>query len=367
MLGDDARFEVGEVLGRGTFGKVFDCFDRKRRRRVAVKVVRRVPRYLEAARIEADILFRLGDVADENGEDASHCVRLLKHFSHHGHECLAFERLGPSLLDFLKSNQYRPFETRTLRRVAAQLLEALAFLHDACHLVHTDLKLENVLFTSSEVVKLAVPESAARCGVVPADMAPSPVTTTATTTLEYLRPASAAIKLIDFGGATVGTGGLKQGVINTRQYRSPEVVLELGWSFPSDVWGLGCILMELFTGDLLFPTHDEWEHLALMERVVGRFPPNLIRACAKRDAYFSASSGMVRWPAASTREFNVEHVRRADALSRVVSSKSANCVEDDPSAFTDLVSRMLVLDPAVRSTARELRRSSSFVSPTDML
>jgi len=33
-----------------------------------------------------------------------------------------------------------------------------------------------------------------------------------------------------------------------------QVTLETGWSFASDVWGAGCIMAELYTGDLLFPT-----------------------------------------------------------------------------------------------------------------
>ena len=34
----------------------------------------------------------------------------------------------------------------------------------------------------------------------------------------------------------------------------PEVTLEIGWSYPSDVWSVGCMVAELFTGDLLFAT-----------------------------------------------------------------------------------------------------------------
>lgn len=34
----------------------------------------------------------------------------------------------------------------------------------------------------------------------------------------------------------------------------------------SDVWSLGCILVELYTGNLLFRTHEHLEHLAMMVR-----------------------------------------------------------------------------------------------------
>ncbi len=62
-----------------------------------------------------------------------------------------------------------------------------------------------------------------------------------------------AAAVIDFGGATYDSQH-KTRIVNTRQYRAPEVVLQSGWSFPSDVWGCGCILAELLSGELLFNT-----------------------------------------------------------------------------------------------------------------
>ncbi len=46
----------------------------------------------------------------------------------------------------------------------------------------------------------------------------------------------------------------------------------LGWSFPCDMFSVGCILVEFFTGDALFQTHDNLEHLAMMEVVMGKMP-----------------------------------------------------------------------------------------------
>ena len=84
---------------------------------------------------------------------------------------------------------------------------------------------------------------------------------------DYRMPRSHEIRLIDFGGATFDTDHHSR-IINTRQYRAPEVLLGLGWSFPSDMWSVGCILCELLSGELLFATHHDLEHLAMMERVV---------------------------------------------------------------------------------------------------
>ena len=76
------------------------------------------------------------------------------------------------------------------------------------------------------------------------------------------------IRLIDFGSATF-EDEYHSSVVSTRHYRAPEIIFNLGWSFPCDIWSIGCILVEFFTGDALFQTHDNLEHLAMMEQVCG--------------------------------------------------------------------------------------------------
>jgi dual-specificity kinase len=61
---------VREVLGEGTFGKVLDCWDRKLEKNVALKVVRAVDKYKDAAMIEIDILEKLQKYGCEGKEYA---------------------------------------------------------------------------------------------------------------------------------------------------------------------------------------------------------------------------------------------------------------------------------------------------------
>lgn len=85
------------------------------------------------------------------------------------------------------------------------------------------------------------------------------------------------IRLIDFGSATFDDE-YHSSVVSTRHYRAPEIILNLGWSYPCDIWSIGCILVEFFTGDALFQTHDNLEHLAMMESVCnGRLEAKLVR------------------------------------------------------------------------------------------
>lgn len=84
------------------------------------------------------------------------------------------------------------------------------------------------------------------------------------------------IRLIDFGSATFEQD-YHSTVVSTRHYRAPEIILGMGWSYPCDIWSIGCILVEFLTGDALFQTHDDLEHLAMMEVVLDKIPHDLIK------------------------------------------------------------------------------------------
>ena len=247
------RYRILRDVGLGTFGRVVEAADLKRSRRtssrqgqdndgprVAIKIVRDVKRYYDSALIEADIV---EDVNRRGGRGTSLCAMMFDAFTWKSHYCLVFESLGPSLYDFMKRHDYQPFPMVCVRDFARQLLEALEFLH-SFGLIHTDLKPENILLCSTSSRDVSYKYHGRT----------------------YKLPESTRIKLIDFGGATYDDDKKKSSIINTRQYRAPEVILGLGWSTPSDLWSAGCILAELYRGELLFATHDSLEHLALMEK-----------------------------------------------------------------------------------------------------
>ena len=101
------------------------------------------------------------------------------------------------------------------------------FLHDH-HLTHTDLKPENILFVSSDW-------STEYC---------------ASTKRNLRRMRDTRVKLIDFGSATFDWEH-HSSVVSTRHYRPPEVILELGWAQPCDVWSTGAIIFELYQVNFL--------------------------------------------------------------------------------------------------------------------
>ena len=101
-----------------------------------------------------------------------------------------------------------------VKEISYQLMSALDFLH--CNrLCHTDLKLENILFVEGPDVQYSVARKK------PFVNERGEYSNVKTVNL----PKTAHIKLIDFGGATY-EDMRKSRIINTRQYRSPEVRID---------------------------------------------------------------------------------------------------------------------------------------------
>ena len=77
--------------------------------------------------------------------------------------------------------------------------------------------------------------------------------------------------------------------IQSRFYRCPEVILGLTYHCAIDMWSLGCILAELFTGYPLFPGENEVEQLACIMEVLGVPPRKLVGECSRRKAFFDST------------------------------------------------------------------------------
>lgn len=132
---------VESDAGKGTFGRVLKCYDLVKKRTVAIKAVRSMPRYIDAAKIEADIL---AEVNERDPDGKSLCVKFYEFFKEGKHLFLVFEPLGDSLYSYIKKVDYKGLPLYCVQEFAEQILKALAFLHDM-KLIHTDLKPENLL------------------------------------------------------------------------------------------------------------------------------------------------------------------------------------------------------------------------------
>jgi len=79
------------------------------------------------------------------------------------------------------------------------------------------------------------------------------------------------IKIIDFGSSCFKERRIYT-YIQSRFYRSPEVILGLEYTCAIDMWSLGCILFEMYTGDPLFPGESEQEQMQLIMEIK-KMPP----------------------------------------------------------------------------------------------
>ncbi|WRX13382.1 Protein kinase domain - like 10 [Theobroma cacao] len=324
-------FALGENLtSRCTFGQVLECWDRETQEMVAIKVVRSIKKFQEVAMMELDVLQLLGKY-DRNG---GHCVQLRNWFDYRNHICIVFEMLGPSLYDFLRKNNYRLFSVDLVRELGRQLLECVAFMHDLL-LIHTDLKPENMLLVSPEYAK--IPDYKF--------MSCSPMEGTC-----YKRlPKSSAIKVIDFG-STVYEHQDRNYIVSTRHYRAPEVILGLGWSYPCDIWSVGCILVELCSGEALFQTHENLEHLVMMEKVLGPLPQHI------RHAEKYVKRGRLDWPEDATSRESIKAVLKLPCLQNLVMQHVDHSAWD----LIDQLQGLLKFDPCSRLTAHQALRHPFF-------
>ncbi|KAF9793293.1 kinase-like domain-containing protein [Thelephora terrestris] len=237
-----ARYLILDILGQGTFGQVVKCQNMKTHEIVAVKVVKNKPAYFNQSMMEVTILELLNNQCDPN--DEHHILRLRDSFIHRSHLCLVFELLSSNLYELIKQNQFQGLSTQLVKVFTAQLLDALTVLKDA-RLIHCDLKPENILLRSLQ---------------------------------------SPQIKVIDFGSAcherqTVYT------YIQSRFYRSPEVLLGIPYNAAIDMWSLGCIAVELFLGLPLFPGTSEYNQITRIVEMLG-MPPIYMMDLGKQTGHF---------------------------------------------------------------------------------
>ncbi|XP_954566.1 serine-threonine protein kinase, putative [Theileria annulata] len=344
-----SEYVVLNKVSDGTFGRVLLC--EKAGKQFAVKVVRDVDKYTQSAKIEADILL---DIKNSDVNSESHCVILHDNFMYRNRNmCLVFEKLGPSLYEFLEKNDFKGFFISDIQNMAYQLLKGLSFLKKK-RLVHTDIKPENILLVCGKDDFIEVPFPRSHTGMM------------------TKRPAMSDIKLIDFGSA-IYEDEYHSSIINTRQYRAPEVILgnnlylsfmlneirvticvDIGWSYSSDLWSLGCTLMELYTGHLLFRTHSHMEHLAMMEKTIGKFPQEVISSAKNTQGknYINRDEPRLDWPEGSKSKSSVHRVEECKTIMELV--------KPEHRLFGEFIRYILNLDSNKRPTPEEAMQHEFF-------
>ncbi|CAI2382395.1 unnamed protein product [Moneuplotes crassus] len=279
------RYEIRSVLGKGSFGTVFKCYDYKEKDFIAIKVIRCRKKLQKQGMVEVSLLKHL---KEHDKHDRNNIVRIKNHFYWRNHLCICFESLSINLYDYLKKNMHQGFSIDLIRRFAIQILISLDYLEQH-RIVHCDLKPENILLR---------------------------------------KPTKSGIKLIDFGSSC-----FRQKIIYTyiqsRFYRAPEILLGIDYTCAIDMWSFGCILYELYTGYPLFAGEDENEQIQLIMEIKGVPPVDVITQGSRWKSYFHSN-------------YNPRSIPNSKNKTRVPNSKTLrDILKCDDEDFLDIIDKCI--------------------------
>lgn len=320
------QYEVLEFLGRGTFGQVVKCWKKGTNEILAIKILKNHPSYARQGQIEVSILQRLS----QESADEYNFVKAYECFSHKNHTCLVFEMLEQNLYDFIKRNKFSPLPLKCIRPVLQQVLRALSKLKQL-GLIHADLKPENIMLV---------------------DPINQPF----------------RVKVIDFGSASHVSKAVCSTYLQSRYYRSPEVLLGKPFCEAIDMWSLGCVIAELFLGWPLYPGSSEYDQIRYIIQTQGLPTDHMLNTATKTNRFFVHGTGPCYpfWRLKTPEE----HEQETNIKSKEVRKYIFNCLDDmaqinlplnlvgsellaekaDRREFVDLLKRMLFLDQEHRIT-----------------
>ncbi|XP_072324961.1 dual specificity tyrosine-phosphorylation-regulated kinase 1B-like isoform X2 [Scyliorhinus torazame] len=312
------RYEIDSLIGKGSFGQVVKAYDHQEQEWVAVKIIKNKKAFLNQAQIELRLLELMNK---HDTEMKYYIVHLKRHFMFRNHLCLVFELLSYNLYDLLRNTNFRGVSLNLTRKFAQQMCTALLFLATPeLSIIHCDLKPENILLCN---------------------------------------PKRSAIKIVDFGSSCQLGQRIYQ-YIQSRFYRSPEVLLGMPYDLAIDMWSLGCILVEMHTGEPLFSGSNEVDQMNKIVEVVGFPPSHMLEHAPKARKYFEKLSDGL-WAMKKVKDMKKEYKAAASRkLHNIIgvetggpNGRRAGEPGHTPAEylkFKDLILRMLDYDPKTRIT-----------------
>lgn len=200
----ESYYIVGERIGAGAFGSVFESVCKDTREEVAIKQIHALQGTKE---------LELMEILDHPNVISALDVLRTADYSY-----IVLPIMKKYDLDrILNLKKNRRMKEEEAKACFLQLLEGLKYLH-SIDVIHCDLKPENIMCTVDPLTGKDV------------------------------------YKIIDFGGAVrlPKKGGSKDRAASTLGYASPEVLNSRAFNEAADIWSCGAILYEMLTGELAF-------------------------------------------------------------------------------------------------------------------
>ncbi|XP_056667105.1 cyclin-dependent kinase-like 3 isoform X5 [Monodelphis domestica] len=221
-------YETLGKVGEGSYGTVMKCKHKDTGQIVAIKIFYEKPEKSVNKIAMREIKF-LKQFRHEN------LVNLIEVFRQKKKIHLVFEFIDHTVLDELQ-HYCHGLESKRLRKYLFQILRAIEYLHNN-NIIHRDIKPENILVSQSGITKLC-----------------------------------------DFGFARTlaAPGDIYTDYVATRWYRAPELVLkDTTYGKPVDIWALGCMIIEMATGNPYLPSSSDLDLLHKIVIKVGNLTPHL--------------------------------------------------------------------------------------------
>ncbi|EME41198.1 hypothetical protein DOTSEDRAFT_73580 [Dothistroma septosporum NZE10] len=342
------RYQIVGKLGYGVSSTVWLARDLRGKQHVVLKLFITSSSFGHHLHDELNIYKRLQEGSQAHpGRDAVR--QLLDAFDLEGprgqHRCLVHPPLWESALAFLHRNPIARLPVPVLAFTLRRLFLALDYLHTECHVIHADIKADNIMFgiqddsvfDKYEDSELRDPSARKvlddRTIYISRDLSPPK---------EWGAPV-----LCDFGSAIPGDVEHTED-IQPDIYRAPEVILEIPWSHEVDIWNAGCMVWDLFEGGHLFTGHDpevhryrSRGHLAEMIALLGP-PPLELLAKGSASTNFFTEQGTLQ-----TAFPSLDAIPLQDRETSLIGS-------DDRQLFLNFMSKMLQWEPSNRHSARAL-------------
>lgn len=335
------KYVLLHKIGYGAFSTVWLSYlinDPNKKHYYAIKIQN--PEDFEDAMIEIKLLTKL------KRQECPYLLELKEYFefkepnTRHKHPamCMVFDLMACSVYQLIRRGKYENgLPTKVVLRIAKQLCIALHNLHKLNY-VHTDIKPENLLVKGidhriraiiAEADKLNIPKMYA--DEVDAEMVRQNCPNAKNERLKKIKKKAQErlkdkiqplvksitdkiitssekmvddidnieIVLSDFGTVYEVDMMDPDEDIQTRYYRSPEVVLQCGCDERCDLWSVACMLYEILTGDILFdPKKDrqysrDFHHIYTMHQICGKFPEWMINKGLKRREFFNKKNRLL--------------------------------------------------------------------------
>ncbi|KAL9099213.1 MAG: hypothetical protein Q9163_005256 [Psora crenata] len=199
------------------------------------------------------------------------------------HICLVFKAMREPLLLLERRCKNGRLTLGLFKAYLRLLLLGLDYLHSECHVVHTDIKVDNIMMGFEDP---SVVESFARAqpkNPMPRKVQDGRVIYLSHNNFGPLKSSNVLPKISDFGLAQYGKNELQRHPIQPDHYRAPEVILGAGWTYSADIWNLGVLMWNLVEQKDLFRQIHSTEgrynsraHIAEMIALLGPPPKELI-------------------------------------------------------------------------------------------